>query len=212
MVNPFAYSDSTISSTSVSRRCRFFTICGSNVPSRSRGTSISTSPAASEITVFDREPLRTFVDSRPGSAWFFSCPRCSVISSFSAVSSTFLVNSFNSPSGPVSSSPRAFASATIAAAAACSGDSCRAGLVVTLAWTHKVRCHHSQCPSRRTSARRVGPETPILKQSPARRTKGVPRCIQCIKGVLRCAQCTKGVLRCVQCTEGVLWCMVRTGG
>ncbi len=40
-----------ISSTSVSRRCRFFTICGSNVPSRSRGTSMRTSPAASEITV-----------------------------------------------------------------------------------------------------------------------------------------------------------------
>jgi hypothetical protein len=41
------------------------------------------------------------------------------------VSKTFLVNSFNRPFGPVSSSPRARASATIAAAAACSGDSCR---------------------------------------------------------------------------------------
>jgi hypothetical protein len=125
VVSPFAYSDSTISSTSVSRRCRFFTICGSNVPSRSRGTSMSTSPAASEITVFDRDPLRMFVDSRPGSAWCFGCPRCSVSSSLSAVSSTLLVNSFNSPFGPVSSSPRPLASATIAAAAACSGDSCR---------------------------------------------------------------------------------------
>src|SRR3954453_4816491 len=124
---PLAYSDSTISSTSVSRRCRFFTICGSNVLSRSRGTSIRTSPAASESTVFGRVPLRTFVDSRSGSAWFFSWPRCSVISSLRAVSSTFLVNSFSRPSGPVNASPRAFASATIAAAAACSGDSSCAG-------------------------------------------------------------------------------------
>src|SRR4051794_10253547 len=66
-----AYRDSTISSTSVSRRWRFFTICGSNVLTRSRGTSIVASPATSEITVFDREPLRTFVDSRPGSVWCF---------------------------------------------------------------------------------------------------------------------------------------------
>ena len=42
-----------------------------------------------------------------------------------AVSRTFLVNSFNNPSGPVSSNPRRWASATIAAAAACSGDSFR---------------------------------------------------------------------------------------
>lgn len=83
------------------------------------------SPAASEMTVLGRAPLRTFADGRPGSARFFSYPRCSVISSFRAVSSTFLVKSFSSPSGPVSSRPRARASATIAAAAACSGDSCR---------------------------------------------------------------------------------------
>jgi len=31
-------------------------------------------------------------------------------------------------------------------------------LVVTLAWAHNVACHYSQCPSRRTSARRVGPK------------------------------------------------------
>ena len=42
VVRPLAYSDSTISSTPLSRRCRFFTICGTNVPARSRGTSIST--------------------------------------------------------------------------------------------------------------------------------------------------------------------------
>ena len=45
-------------------------------------------------------PLRTFPPSRSGPARFFSCPRCSVSSSFNAVSSTFFVNSFNSPSGP----------------------------------------------------------------------------------------------------------------
>jgi hypothetical protein len=37
VVRPLAHSDSTISSTQVSHRCRFLTICGSNVPSRSRG-------------------------------------------------------------------------------------------------------------------------------------------------------------------------------
>ena len=44
VVSPFALSDNTISSTPVSRRCRFFTICGSNVAPVSRGTSISTGP------------------------------------------------------------------------------------------------------------------------------------------------------------------------
>lgn len=38
---------------------------------------------------------------------------------------TDLVNNFNNPSGPVNARPRTLASATIAAAAACSGDSCR---------------------------------------------------------------------------------------
>ena len=51
VVRPFAYNDSTTASTSVSRRCRFVTITGSNVPSRSRGTSISTWPALSVSTV-----------------------------------------------------------------------------------------------------------------------------------------------------------------
>ncbi len=49
------------------------------------------------------------------------------ISSFNAASSTFLVNSFNSPSGPVNANPRARASVTIAAAAACSAVSSRPG-------------------------------------------------------------------------------------
>ncbi len=51
--------DSTISSTPVSRRCRFLTICRSKLPSRSRGTSIPTCPVASVSTVFERFPLRT---------------------------------------------------------------------------------------------------------------------------------------------------------
>jgi hypothetical protein len=89
------------------RRCLFCTICGSTLPSRSRGTSITTSPTASEITVLTRVPLRTFPDSRPTSMRFFSWPRWSVISSPSAVSNTFLVNSFNSPFGPVSATPAA---------------------------------------------------------------------------------------------------------
>jgi hypothetical protein len=41
-------------------------------------------------------------------------------------SSTFLVNSFSKPPGPVNANPRAFASVTIAAAAACSDGSSRA--------------------------------------------------------------------------------------
>jgi len=32
-------------------------------------------------------------------------------------------------------------------------------------WTHDVQCHHSPCPSRRAHARRVGPETPLRRQS-----------------------------------------------
>src|SRR5436305_2263068 len=125
VVRPFAYNDNTTSSTSPKRRCRFFTIAGLNVPSRSRGTAISTSPTASEITVFGREPLRIFADSRSRPAPFFSYPRCSVISSFNAVSNTLFVNSFNNPPGPVRARRCSRAWATIAAAATCSGDDCR---------------------------------------------------------------------------------------
>src|SRR5919205_583715 len=121
---PFAYNDNTTSSTSPRRRCRFFTMVGLNVPSRSRGTAISTSPTASESTVFGRQPLRIFADSRSGSAPCFSYPRCSVISSFNAVSSTLFMNSFNNPPGPVRARPCSRAWATIAAAATCSGDDC----------------------------------------------------------------------------------------
>ena len=40
VVSPFAYSEIATASTSVRRRCRFLTMTGSNVPARSRGTSI----------------------------------------------------------------------------------------------------------------------------------------------------------------------------
>ena len=49
--------DSTISSMLDSRRCRLATIAGSKLPSRSRGTSIATSPE-SVNTVLARFPLR----------------------------------------------------------------------------------------------------------------------------------------------------------
>ena len=38
--------------------------------------------------------------------------------------------------------------------------------LVTLTRIHSIRCHHSQCPSRRTSARRVGLETPFTRTVP----------------------------------------------
>jgi hypothetical protein len=87
-----------------------------------------TSPALSEITVLARTPLREFSPSRPAGSCF-SYPRCSVISSSSAVSSTVFVNSFNSPSGPVMSNPRSLADFTISRIAA---RSAAAGWTVVL--------------------------------------------------------------------------------
>ena len=60
----------------------------------------SESPVASVSTVLGRVPFRMLVESRSSRARCFSWPRCSVISSFNAVSSTLLVNCFSSPSGP----------------------------------------------------------------------------------------------------------------
>jgi hypothetical protein len=63
--------------------------------------------------------------------------------------------------------PRAFASATIAAAAACSGDSSRAGFDSLLrGLTRSDVITHSAHPAG-PRARRVEPETPILEQSSA---------------------------------------------
>jgi hypothetical protein len=119
VVRPRAYDDNTTSSTSPSRRCRFFTITGSKLPSRSRGTSSSTCPAAWVSTVLALVPLRTL----PATGLpCFSCPRCSVISSFSAVSSTTLFRCLSSPSGPVNDNPCSFASRTNSLAAISSTD------------------------------------------------------------------------------------------
>jgi len=111
VVNPLAYNEIAIASTSLRRRCLFLTMTGANVPARSRGTSMVTSPAASVRTVLGRVPLRMF-PAPPDGARCFSCPRCSVISSSRAASRTVAVIVFNSPSGPVRSSPRERAALT----------------------------------------------------------------------------------------------------
>ncbi|TDO56622.1 hypothetical protein EV651_1129 [Kribbella sp. VKM Ac-2571] len=64
VVSPLADNKITISSTPDNRFCRFATIRGSKLASRSRGTSISTSPT-SVSTVLDRTPLREFPVPRP---------------------------------------------------------------------------------------------------------------------------------------------------
>ncbi len=65
VVRPFAASEMTISSTPVRRFCRFLTIFGSNEPSRSRGTVISTGPTSEVSTVLERLPLRELPPSLP---------------------------------------------------------------------------------------------------------------------------------------------------
>ncbi|MDA4104239.1 hypothetical protein MMON44395_22070 [Mycolicibacterium monacense DSM 44395] len=65
VVSPRAYSDNTTSSTSVRRRWRFWTIWGSKLPARSRGTSISICPPASVSTVLARVPLRELPEPYP---------------------------------------------------------------------------------------------------------------------------------------------------
>ena len=69
VVSPFAVSEMTIESTPFSRRCRFLTVAGSKLLSRSRGTSMSTGPT-SVITVFDRVPLRELPPLRPAESCF----------------------------------------------------------------------------------------------------------------------------------------------
>jgi len=73
-------------------------------------------------TVLGLVPLRTLAESRALGARFFSCPRCSVISSFSAVSSTDLVNCLSSPSGPVRDNPCSLAKRTSSRAAISSAE------------------------------------------------------------------------------------------
>jgi hypothetical protein len=76
-----------------------------------------TSPAASVSTVFALVPLRMLSAPSAG-AWCLACPRWSVSSSSSALSSTVAVIDFNSPSGPVMSSPRPRAARTNSCTAA----------------------------------------------------------------------------------------------
>ena len=57
-------------------------------------------PGGMVSTDLGRVPLRTLVDSRPAGGAFFSCPGCSVIFSFNAVSNIFLVVCLSGPSGP----------------------------------------------------------------------------------------------------------------
>ncbi|WP_445183649.1 transposase [Pseudonocardia sp. Cha107L01] len=45
-----------------------------------------------------------------------------------------------------------------------------AGLRLRRPRCHSVNCHHTPCPSRRTSARRVRPKTPKIEQSHSGRT------------------------------------------
>lgn len=68
-VRPFAANEISSSSTPDIRRCRFLTIFGSNDPSRSRGTSSSTSPT-SVSTVFDLVPFLELPVLRPSTACF----------------------------------------------------------------------------------------------------------------------------------------------
>lgn len=141
MVRPLAYRDSTTSSTPGSRRCRFLTTTGSNEPSRSRGTSILTGPTESVTTVLAVVPLRVFAALPSLDFLCLARPRCSVISSSRAVSSTLLVNCLSSPSGPVRSSPFFLGHA----------HECERCLPLGVAFFRVRllrRCHVSPCPSR----------------------------------------------------------------
>ena len=69
VVRPLAAREITSSSTPDRCRWRFLTIRGSNDPSRSHGTSSSTSPT-SVNTLFERLPLRELPRLRPSGACF----------------------------------------------------------------------------------------------------------------------------------------------
>lgn len=65
-VSPSADNDRTKSSTPLSRRCHFRTICGSNMPAAFRGTRTCTGPT-SVSTILVRLPLHVFPLPRPAS-------------------------------------------------------------------------------------------------------------------------------------------------
>ncbi len=82
-----------LSSNPVNRLWYFPTICGSNVPFRSLGTSIGTVPNV-PLIVFADLPLREFPLPSPATSCF-SYPTCSVISAVIARSSNCFVNCFS---------------------------------------------------------------------------------------------------------------------
>jgi len=102
-VSPLADNDTTRSSTPPSRRDRFGTIAGLNVPSRSRGTAMSTGPT-SVNSVLPRRPLRELPPLRPTGSCL-SSPRCSSISASSAASRNRRVSCCSTPPRPSSCTP-----------------------------------------------------------------------------------------------------------
>jgi hypothetical protein len=131
-------------------------LCGSKVPARSRGTSISACPVFSVATVLGWEPLRTLPDSDPGPGTLLM-PQ--VLGQFNAVSSTDLVNCFIKPSGPVSELPGKPHKLLAASAAA---DSPASSSSQSRPAASRSSRRLPRQPSR--SARRA--ETPLNPQSP----------------------------------------------
>ncbi len=103
-VSPFANSDSTAAPLPGKRCRRLLTSCGSEAPSRSRGTSIWMAPTLSVTTVFERAPLRELPEPRPTGPCV-SHPSYSSISSSRAASTAQAANAFSSPSGRVRAVP-----------------------------------------------------------------------------------------------------------
>jgi len=127
---------------------------------------MSTCPAASVRTVSARVPSRMFPLEPPAGAWCFSWPRCSVIPSSSAVSSTVAVIALSSPSGPVRSSPRARAALTSSRTAARSTpDRIKEA-------PHRYPCPNS-CPNSGHEAVNPGVSRPfaVIGERTPRRTK-----------------------------------------
>lgn len=104
-------------------------------------------------------PFRTLVDSRPGGTRFFACPRCTVVPSFSAVSSTLLVTCLPVPSGPVRDRPCSLARRTssLAATSSAEGPGCFVAMSFSVV--------SITAPSPLTPVSASGAETPLNPQS-----------------------------------------------
>ncbi len=94
-VMPRAYSERILSSNPVHRVWCLGTICGSKLPSRSRGISMGSSPN-SPLSVFLLLPFRV-LPLGLATGLFLSCPRCSAISASRARLTSRLVNCWRSP-------------------------------------------------------------------------------------------------------------------